>query len=406
MESRSEKAVPQQVGNLVDHAQPSGSSALSHSMEFRIEKAAFLQGLYFAQGIADRKATMPILANVLLRTEGADSLLVAATDLNLTVTSEIPCEVTGDGGLTVAARHLHDIIKSLPGDRLTLRRADNNYAEISAGKVNYKVVGLPDRDFPKLPNHREVKLHKVDAAPLRDLISKTFFSISTDETRAHLNGVLFECDGAGDKAVGRMVSTDGHRLSKCERPLPGGPKLMPGVLIPRRGLVEIRRALEGVSHVEMGVHAGNLFVRTGATVLTVRLTDAQFPPYDQVIPRDHQRQAKVSHTALLDSLKRISLVASEKTYGLRLSLSKGSLRIESDNPDLGQGREELDVVYGSADFTIGFNAKYLIDLLTEIDTPEVLLDLNGELDPGVLRPAGSQDTAGNQYLGVIMPMRL
>ncbi|MBL9008186.1 MAG: DNA polymerase III subunit beta [Myxococcales bacterium] len=405
MESRSEKAASHAAAQAEHARAPSLSSSL-RTMEFRIEKAAFLQGLYFAQGIADRKATMPILANVLLRTEGADSLTVAATDLNLTVTSEIPCEVTGDGGLTVAARHLHDIIKSLPGDRLTLRRADNNYAEISAGKVNYKVVGLPDRDFPKLPNHREVTFHKVDAAPLRDLINKTFFSISTDETRAHLNGVLFECDGAGDKAVARMVSTDGHRLSKCERVLANGPKLQPGVLIPRRGLIELRRALEGTSHIEIGVHSGNLFLRTGPTVLTVRLTDAQFPPYDQVIPRDHQRQAKVSHVALLDALKRISLVASEKTYGLRLSLSKGVLRIESDNPDLGQGREELDVVYGGSDFAIGFNAKYLIELLTEIDTPEVLLDLNGELDPGVLRPADSQDKPGNMYLGVIMPMRL
>jgi DNA polymerase-3 subunit beta len=375
-------------------------------MDFRIEKAAFLQGLYFAQGIADRKSTMPILANVLLRTDGPERLLVAATDLNLTVTTEIPCEVTGEGGLTVAAKHLHEIIKSLPGERLMVRRTDNNYAEISAGKVNYKVVGLPDRDFPKLPNYRDVKFHKIDAAVLRDLINKTFFSISTDETRAHLNGVLFECDSVDDKMVGRMVSTDGHRLCKCERFLEGGPKLMPGVLIPRRGLIEIRRALEGTSHIELGVHGGNLFLRTGLTVLTVRLNDAQFPPYEQVIPRDRQRDAVVSRDSLLESLKRISLVASEKTYGVRLSLSKSSLRIESDNPDLGQGREELDVRYDGPDFTIGFNAKYVIELLNEMDGPEVQLELNGELDPGLIRPADPQSKPGNQYLGVIMPMRL
>src|ERR1700712_3254293 len=142
-------------------------------MEFKIEKAAFLQGLYFAQGIADRKATMPILANVLLRTDGPDKILVAATDLNLTVTTELSCEGLSEGGLTVAAKHLHDIVKSLPGDRVSIRRADNNYAEISAGKVNYKVVGLPDRDFPKLPSYRDLKFYKVDAPVLRDLIAKT-----------------------------------------------------------------------------------------------------------------------------------------------------------------------------------------------------------------------------------------
>lgn len=380
-------------------------------MEFRIEKAAFLQGLYFAQGIADRKSTMPILANVLLRTDGTERILVAATDLNLTVTSEIPCEVTSEGGLTVAAKHLHDLVKSLPGDRLNLKRAENNYAELSAGKVNYKVIGLPDRDFPKLPNHREVRFHTVDAVVLRDLINKTFFSISTDETRAHLNGVLFECDGAGDVAIGRMVSTDGHRLSKCERRLAGGPKLQPGVVIPRRGLIEIRRALEGTAQVDLGVASGYLFLRTGPTVLTVRLTDAQFPPYEQVIPREHQRKAVLSHDSLLESLRRISLVASDKTWGVRLSLTKGSLRLESDNPDLGQGREELDARYDGSDFTIGFNAKYIIELLDEMDSPEVQLELNGELDPGLLRPAtdskgdGKGEKVGGQ-LGVIMPMRL
>jgi len=276
-----------------------------------------------------------------------------------------------------------------------------------AGKVNYKVVGLPDRDFPKLPSYREVTFHAVDAAVLRDLISKTFFSISTDETRSHLNGVLFECEGEGDQVTGRMVSTDGHRLSKCERALPGGPTLMPGVVIPRRGLMELRRALEGSSGpVEIGTHSGHLFMKSGATVLTVRLTDAQFPPYEQVIPREHQKEAAVSHSALLDSLKRISLVASEKTWGVRFMLSRGLLRIESDNPDLGQGREELDVRYNGPDCNIGFNAKYIIELLSEIETPEVQLELNGELDPGLIRPLDEKQGVGNQYLGVIMPMRL
>src|SRR5580765_1156769 len=149
-------------------------------MEFKIEKAALLQGLYLAQGISDRKSTMPILANVLLRTDGKDKLLVAATDLNVTVTAELPCKVDKEGGLTVGAKHLHDIVKSLPGEDLSMKRADNNYAEIRAGRVDYKVVGMADRDFPKLPNHREVEFAKIDASTFLDMINKTFFSISTD----------------------------------------------------------------------------------------------------------------------------------------------------------------------------------------------------------------------------------
>ncbi len=367
-------------------------------MEFKIEKASLLQGLYLAQGISDRKSTMPILANVLLRTDGKDKLLVAATDLNVTVTAELPCKVTGEGGLTVGARHLHEIVKSLPGDELHLKRTENNYAEIRAGKVEYKVVGMADREFPKLPNHREVKFSKVDAATLRDLIAKTFFSVSTDETRYHLNGVLFESDGK----VARMVSTDGHRLSKIERPLEGGPKLAAGIIIPRKGLMELRRALETADgQIELGVHAGHVFVRVKETALSVKLIEAQFPPYDQVIPKENDKVAIAPRAALLEALKRISIMSSDKTWGIKFALDKGNLKVASDNPDLGEAHEELDVSYDGTPLTIGFNAKYFIELLAEMEGDEVKLELNGELDPGLVRPAD-----GKNYLGVVMPMRI
>ncbi|HZS38979.1 MAG TPA: DNA polymerase III subunit beta [Polyangia bacterium] len=367
-------------------------------MEFKIEKASLLQGLYLAQGISDRKSTMPILANVLLRTDGKDKLLVAATDLNVTVTAELPCKVAAEGGLTVGAKHLHEIVKSLPTDELSLKRTENNYAEIRAGKIEYKVVGMADREFPKLPNHREVKFSKVDAATLRDMIAKTFFSISTDETRYHLNGVLFESDGK----LARMVSTDGHRLSKIERALEGGPKLATGIIIPRKGLMELRRALENAEgQIELGIHGGHVFVRVKEVALSVKLIEAQFPPYDQVIPKENDKVAICPRLAMLESLKRIKIISSDKTSGVKLSLKKGALNVASDNPDLGEAHEELDVSYDGAPITIGFNATYFIDLLTEMEGDEVKLELNGELDPGLVRPAD-----GKGYLGVVMPMRI
>src|SRR5690349_13951859 len=189
-------------------------------MEFKIQKAEFLKGLYPAQGIADRKSTLPILANVLLRTDGKERVLVAATDLTVGVSAELPARVEKEGGVTLGAKHLFDIVKALPGDELVLRRADNNWAEIKSMRAEYKLVGMADRDFPRLPNHREVTFTRLEASLLRDMIGKTLFSASTDETRYHLNGVLFESDG---KLV-RMVSTDGHRLSKVERELASGPK--------------------------------------------------------------------------------------------------------------------------------------------------------------------------------------
>ncbi len=375
-------------------------------MELKIDKATLLSGLYLAQGISDRKSTMPILANVLLRTDGKDKLLVAATDLNVTVTAELSCKVVSEGGLTVGAKHLHDIVKSLPGEELTIKRADNNYAEIRAGRVDYKVVGMADRDFPKLPNHREVKFGQVDAATLRDMIAKTFFSISTDETRYHLNGVLFEIDGSGDKAVGRMVSTDGHRLSKIERPLPGAPKLAAPIIIPRKGLSELRRALESAkTTVGIGVHNGHLFAHVGDTTLSVKLIEATFPPYEQVIPKDNGKIAMAPRAALLEALRRISIMSSDKTWGIKLGLKKGALTVTSDNPDLGEAHEELEVSYDGDPITVGFNAKYFIELLSEMGGDEVRLELNAELDPGLVRPADMKGE-GKAYLGVVMPMRI
>ena len=375
-------------------------------MELKIDKATLLSGLYLAQGISDRKSTMPILANVLLRTDGRDKLLVAATDLNVTVTAELPCKVETEGGLTVGAKHLHDIVKSLPGEELSLKRADNHYAEIRAGRVEYKVVGMADRDFPKLPDHREIKLGQVDAATLRDMIAKTYFSISTDETRYHLNGVLFETEGVGDKAIARMVSTDGHRLSKVERPLPGAPKLASSIIIPRKGLGELRRALENAKNtVEIGVHNGHLFTRVGNTTLSIKLIEAQFPPYDQVIPKGNDKVAVAPRVAFLDALRRISIMSSDKTWGVRLALTKGTLTVTSDNPDLGEAHEALEVSYDGEPLTVGFNAKYFIELLTEMGGEEVRLELSAELDPGLVRPADLKGE-GKHYLGVVMPMRI
>ena len=375
-------------------------------MELKIDKATLLSGLYLAQGISDRKSTMPILANVLLRTDGKDKLLVAATDLNVTVTAELTCKVVAEGGLTVGAKHLHDIVKSLPGDELSIKKADNNYAEIRAGRVDYKVVGMADRDFPKLPNHREVTMGEVDAATLRDMIAKTFFSISTDETRYHLNGVLFETEGSGDKAIARMVSTDGHRLSKIERPLPGVPKLAGPIVIPRKGLAELRRALETAkTTVQLGVQNGHLFAGVGGTTLSIKLIDAQFPPYEKVIPKDNTKVAIAPRNGLLEALRRISIMSSDKTWGVRLALKSGALVVTSDNPDLGQAQEELEVTYAGDPITVGFNAKYFIELLTEMGGDEVRLELAAELDPGLVRPADLKGE-GKHYLGVVMPMRI
>ena len=260
-------------------------------MEFKIEKNEFLRGLYLAPGIADRKSTLPILANVLLRTEGKDRLLCGATDLTVTHAGQLSAKVEKEGGLTVAARQLYEIVKGLPDDEVRVRRTEQNWAEIRSGKVEFKVVGMADRDYPKLPSVQEAETFKVESATLREMIAKTIFSVSPDETRQHLSGVLFESDGT----TARMVSTDGHRLSKVGRATAGRAQAGEGVLIPRKGVLELRRAIETrEAPCAIGVYQGNFVLKADDVSLSVKLIDGQFPPYDQVIPKDNDRAVVVS----------------------------------------------------------------------------------------------------------------
>jgi len=324
--------------------------------------------------------------------------LCGATDLNVTAMANLSGRIEKEGGLTIAARQIYEIVKGLPGEEVRVRRTEQNWAEIRAGKVEFKVVGMPDRDYPKLPSAKEAVTFKVDSATLRDMIAKTIFSVSQDETRQHLAGVLFEWDGTN----ARMVSTDGHRLSKVGRALPDGQKLDKGVLIPRKGIVEVRRALEArETPCEIGIHQGYFVLKADDVSLCVKLIDGQFPPYDQVIPKDNERAFPVGRVALLDALRRVAIMSSDKTQGVRVAVDKGKLRIESDNPDLGAAREEIDINYKGGAVQIGFNARYFIEILSEIETPDVRVELAGELDPGVVRPAD-----GSDYVGVVMPMRL
>ncbi|HXU65414.1 MAG TPA: DNA polymerase III subunit beta [Polyangia bacterium] len=367
-------------------------------MEFKIRKDEFLRGLYLAQGIADRKSTLPILANVLLRTDGKDKLLCGATDLNVSTQVTLAAKIEKEGGLTVAARQLYEIVKGLPDDEVRVKRTEQNWAEIKSGKVEFKVVGVSDRDYPKLPAIAEAQTFSVETAALRDMIAKTIFSVSLDETRQHLAGVLFESDGS----TARMVSTDGHRLSKAARALPGGPKLATGVLIPRKGIVELRRAIETRdTPTAIGIHDGNFVLKADDVGISVKLIEGQFPPYEQVIPKDNERAFVLPRLTFLDALRRVSLMSSDKTSGVRFGLDKGKLRIESDNPDLGAAREEIDIAYKGTPVQIGFNARYFIDLLAEVETPDVRVELAGELDPAVVRPSD-----GSDYVCVVMPMRL
>ena len=227
------------------------------------------------------------------------------------------------------------------------------------------------------------------------MIERTLFSVCNDETRFHLNGVFFESDGAKS----RMVSTDGHRLSKVERTI-AGPKLTAGIIIPKKGLLEIRRVLDAGPNCKLAIKTPHLFLVQEDIAIAVKLIDATFPPYEQVIPKEHKRVITMDRSRFIDALRRAQLMSSE-TRGVKVSATKEGVTITSDNPDLGEVREELEAEYNGDAIAIGFNPKYVVELLTQMSSDQITISLGGELDPGLIKPL-----TGDDYLGVVMPMRI
>jgi DNA polymerase-3 subunit beta len=376
-------------------------------MDLVIAKKDLLRLVARCQGVADKKSAMPALANVLLSAEG-NVLRVAATDLYLAVTGQTTAEVAKSGTVAVPAKDLLERVKMMPDGPVQIVAKDGAQTTLKAvgSPRRYTVHGMPGTDFPALPQPAEdAPTLELPIDVLSTLISRTHFSISTDETRAHVNSALFEW--AGERV--RMVTTDGHRLSKMEITV-GGTNATATMLIPLKAVNELRRladeakAEKEVPAVRIAQSGPNAFFGIAGMQFSVKLVDAQFPPYQQVIPSVTDRSVRAPRTAFADALKAVALAASDRTGGVKLSMTAGTLRITSESPESGNGFDEVPVDYNGPDLTIGFNAKYFLDVLAAIDDDEVVLGISGELDPAVLRPG--TESAQQSYVAVVMPMRI
>lgn len=368
-------------------------------MEFRIAADELKKALHRAQGIVERKATMPILSNVLV-TAGKSGVTVTAFDLDIGIVSEHPAEVSKPGAITVSAKTLFDIVSFLPEAQVTVKKLPNNYAELTSGAAHYKIVGMAPEEFPKLPKSDAGHPVKLSGPTLLEMIRKTQFAISNDETRYILNGVFFE---PREKGLVRMVATDGHRLALVERELAGDFKLKSGVIIPRKGLFELKRLLDEApdAECELGFAENSAIFKKPGLSMVMRLIDGQFPEYQRVIPKEGEKQLMVRRDKLFDALKRISLLSADKSNAVKLSLSENLLRITANNPDLGEAKDDLEVAYRGGSMTVGFNARYLLDVLGVLETDEVSLELGDEHSPGVVHPPGDKS-----FTAVVMPMRV
>lgn len=381
-------------------------------MHVVVSKKDLLRVLGRCQGVADKKSTMPVLGNVLLEVSSTSELRLAATDLFVSVTGKIPAKVENGGSIALGARELFDRVRMMPEGQISLQVTGTQAVIRAVGSARrFTLHGVPGEEFPSLPTpDAKAQAATLDVVTLASLISATHFSISTDETRLHLNSALFEWDN--DRV--RMVTTDGHRLSKLEVMVKGKHESAT-MLIPLKGVQELRRLCEEAlgeggkdgadsSEIKMVQSGPNAFFELAGFSFSVKLVDAQFPPYQQVIPETSERVVRAQRAALSDALRAVSVAASDRTGGVKLTLGGGKIRFESESPDSGEGFDEVSSDYQGPEVTVGFNARYFLDVLGAITDEDITLGISGELDPAVIKPAS--ESVSKSYQAVIMPMRI
>jgi DNA polymerase III subunit beta len=375
-------------------------------MNFEIEKKEFLKGLNLVQSVSGRKTTLPILSHVLMEWQN-ESLCVTGTDLETAIREELTAKVHEEGKASVSAKKLFEIVRELPEKTIHIQKKENHWVRLQCGKSVFNLAGLDPEEFPSLPPYSKESFTEVPKNLLIEMIEKTVFAASNEESRYHLNGVFFVQKKDGGKELLRMVATDGHRLSLIDREGPTIRGIEKGVILPKKGVLEIKKIMgdrESNEKMEVYFDPTHAFLKLGKSLVIIRLIDGEFPEYDQVIPKDNDKRLMMGKEQAYSTLRRVSTMVSERIEGIKLAFKKDGMEISSYNQDFGDAKEELEVSYEGAPFEIGFNARYLIDALNVIDQEEIMMEVKDEGSPGLLRPSVSQESF-NQIC-IIMPMRI
>jgi len=372
-------------------------------MRVVLERSNLLKSLSHVHRVVERRNTIPILANVLVRAEGS-KLSFKATDLDLEITETIAAEVSPGGSTTVPAHMFYEIVRKLPeGTQVVLEGSgDRAVLALKAGRSRFTLQTLPENDFPDLAAGEMTHSFTVAAADLKRLIDKTQFAISTEETRYYLNGIYLHAAGSNKAQTLRAVATDGHRLAQVELPLPKGAAGMPGIIVPRKTVGEVQRLIEdNESEIAIELSQGKIRFTIGDVVLTSKLIDGTFPDYERVIPTGNDKVLNVPCKEFAHAVDRVSTISTEKSRAIKLAVAKGVVTLSATSPDAGSATEEIEVEYKAAALEIGFNSRYLLDITEQIAGAEARFLMADAGSPTLVR-----DGADESALYVLMPMRV
>ncbi len=372
-------------------------------MKFTVEKAALLSALQKVQGVVQARSTMPILSNVRIET-GKDQVHLFATDLEIGLQDSFAAKVSAEGKITVSAKKLYEIARESREDTLRIESKESQGIVVRTGKSSFKLRGLSADEFPSFPEIKETGRIQVPAEALSEMIKKTAFSISSDLTRAALNGALIRFPDAGQANI-EMVATDGHRLAQVIRDLKdsGIPEEEQKVIVPKKTLFELKKYLdEGEpKEIEIVLSEKHILFREGAYTLLSRLIDGCFPNYEEVIPREHPKVVTLDRELLQGAVRRVSILSDEKTHAIKLTFRKGELQISSSNPEMGEADEFIATDYSGEETSFGFNVRYIQDITSALQGEEVRIHF---LDAA--SPTRIEDPGDDGFIGVIMPMRV
>lgn len=372
-------------------------------MKLTIERGTLLKSLGHVQSVVERRNTIPILSNVKIDAEGG-RLAMNATDMDLDIVEAVDADISTPGATTAPAHTLYDIVRKLPdGSQVELDTGgEEGRLTLKSGRSRFTLACLPTDDFPVMSGGDMPHGFAISAADLRHLIERTRFAISTEETRYYLNGIyLHAADRDGTKVL-RAVATDGHRLASAEMPLPAGADGMPGVIVPRKTVAEVHRLIEDIDgDINVALSETKILFSFGDATLTSKLIDGTFPDYQRVIPQGNDKEWEVDHASLSAAVDRVSAISSEKSRAVKFALEPGTLTLSASSPESGTATEELEVGYQGGAIEIGFNARYLLDVTSQVGGDNIQFAMADAGSPTIIRDLGDTST-----LYVLMPMRV